>query len=218
MARVLVLFLWVALAACHASKAFEHAQRAERAGDWDEAVVYYERARDEQPENVEYRMALDWARLQAAHTHMRQARKFLEMEALEDAALALERALGYDATNRYALDELAEIRRRQDTAASEEGLLVRSSPIFGADRVIDPDSMETIALHFPEGSSLRNVLEALAKLAGVSILFDESFRDKEVAVDLDGVTFREALDILMQTNGIFYKAVGSSSVLITSQK
>ena len=76
----------------------------------------------------------------------------------------------------------------------------------------------SIRLHFPEGTSLRIVLEALAKLAGVSILFDESFRDKQVAVELDGVSFREALDILMRTNGLFYKAVGSSSVMVTPRK
>ncbi len=69
-------------------------------------------------------------------------------------------------------------------------------------------------MKFPEGSSLRTVLESLAELAGVNILFDESFRDKPVAVDLEGVSYREVLDILMQTNGLFYKPVGSTSVLV----
>ena len=73
-------------------------------------------------------------------------------------------------------------------------------------------------MKFPEGSSLRTVLETLAALAGVNILFDESFRDKRVAVDLEGVSYREVLDILMQTNGLFYKAVSSSTVLVTVGK
>ena len=58
------------------------------------------------------------------------------------------------------------------------------------------------------------MLESLAELAGVNILFDESFRDKRVAVDLEGVSYREVLDILMQTNGLFYKPVGSSNVVV----
>ena len=221
MARAVLLGLSVVLAACHASKAVEQAQRAARAGAWDEAVLYYERARDEHPDNIEYQMALDRARLEASRAHLSQARKYLERDELDEAASELERALGYDPTNRYAHDELAEIGRRQDASPSGNVSTDSStdkSTIWGADRVLDPDSSRSIRLHFPEETSLRTVLEALAKLAGVSILFDESFRDKEVAVELDGVSFREALDILMQTNGLFYKAVGSSSVMVTPRK
>ena len=218
MARAVLLGLSVLLAACHASKSVEQAQRAARAGAWDEAVLYYERARDEHPDNIEYQMALDRALLMASRAHLSQARKYLERDEIDEAASELERALGYDPTNRYAHDELAEIGRRQDASPSGNVSTDRAtdrSTIWGADRVLDPDSSKSIRLHFPEETSLRTVLEALAKLAGVSILFDESFRDKEVAVELDGVSFREALDILMQTNGLFYKAVGSSSVMVT---
>ncbi len=212
MARAVLLGLSVVLAACHASKSVEQAQRAARAGAWDEAVLYYERARDEHPDNIEYQMALHRALLMASRAHLSQARKYLERDELDEAASELERALGYDPTNRYAHDELAEIGRREDASPSA------NFSVFEADRVLDPDSSTSIKLHFPEGTSLRTVLEALAKLAGVSILFDESFRDKEVAVELDGVSFREALDILMQTNGLFYKAVGASSVMVTPRK
>ena len=171
-------------------------------------------------------MALDRARLQASRAHLRQARKYLEMDELDKsdrrsrldrAASELERAIYYDPTNRYAHDDLAEIGRSQDASPSGNVSTDRWA-IFEADRVLDPDSSRTIRLHFPKGTSLRTVLEALAKLAGVSILFDESFRDKEVAVELDGVSFREALDILMQTNGLFYQAVGSSSVMVSPRK
>ncbi len=165
-------------------------------------------------------MAFDRARLEASRAHLSQARKYLEMDEpdmLAWAASELERALGYDPTNRYAQDELAELGRRQD-ASPKESLSTDRSTIFGAYRVLDPDSSRSIRLHFPEGTSLRTVLEALAKLAGMSILFDESFRDKQVSVELDDVSFREALDILMQTNGLFYKFVGSSILMVTSRK
>ncbi|TDI34344.1 MAG: hypothetical protein E2P02_30490 [Acidobacteria bacterium] len=220
MARAAFFCLSVALAACHASKAVEQAQRAARVGAWDEAVLYYQQARDEHPDNIEYRMAFDRARLEASRAHLSQARKYLEMDEpdmLAWAASELERALGYDPTNRYAQDELAELGRRQD-ASPKESLSTDRSTIFGAYRVLDPDSSRSIRLHFPEGTSLRTVLEALAKLAGMSILFDESFRDKQVSVELDDVSFREALDILMQTNGLFYKFVGSSILMVTSRK
>ena len=62
------------------------------------------------------------------------------------------------------------------------------------------------------------MLASLAKRAGVNILFDESFRDKRVAVDLEGVSYREILDILMQTNGLFYKPVGSSNEIVVRER
>ena len=42
--------------------------------------------------------------------------------------------------------------------------------------------------------------------------------DEAQAVELESVSLREALDILMQTNGLFYKSVGSSSVMVTPRK
>ena len=217
MARALWLGLSIVLAGCHASKAVEKAERARRAGAWDEAVLYYEQARDEHPDNIEYQMALDRTRLEASHIHLSQARRYREMDRLGEAALELERALRYDPTNRYALAQLAEIERRQDASPSGH-VSVERSAIFGVVPVLEPDSSSSIGLHFPEGTSLRTVLEALAKLAGVSILFDESFRDRQVTVELDSVSFQEALDILMQTNGLFYKAVGSTSVMVTPRR
>ena len=90
-----------------------------------------------------------------------------------------------------------------------------SSPIIDRQGVLDPSSLDPIRLYFPDGTSLRKILETLGKLAGVNILFDDSFRDKPVSVDLEGVSFQEAVDILMQTNGLFYKVMSTSTVLVT---
>jgi hypothetical protein len=48
--------------------------------------------------------------------------------------------------------------------------------------------------------------------------FDESFRDKRVTVDLTDVSFEEALDILVRTNGLFYKVLRPSAVIVAPDK
>lgn len=96
--------------------------------------------------------------------------------------------------------------------------MVRVSPFSDRERILDPSSPAPLHVKFPEGSSLRRVLESLAELADVNILFDESFRDQRVSVDLEGVSYREILDLLMQTHGLFYKVVRSSTVVVTNEK
>ena len=182
------------------SGAFERGHDAARTGEWDAAVRYYERALAEEPDNVVYRIAFERALLEASRIHLEDARTYAAAADIDAAIEGFEIALDYDPTNRY------------------ERPAPRISPFRQDEPILDPSSPAPIHVKFPEGSSLRTVLETLAELAGVNILFDESFRDKRVAVDLEGVSYREVLDILMQTNGLFYKAVSSSTVLVTVEK
>jgi len=214
LARIAAVAL-LAVSACQSSSsgAFERGRDAARAGEWDAAVQYYQRALTEEPENVEYRIAHERALLKASRVHLENARNDAAADDIEAAIEGFEIALDYDPTNRYARDELEELRERHERRALEKPT-ERVSPFAEGAPVLDPSSPAPIHVKFPEGSSLRTVLETLAELAGINILFDESFRDERVAVDLEGVSYREVLDILMQTNGLFYKPVGSSNVVV----
>ena len=216
LARIAAVAL-LAVTACQSSSsgAFERGRHAARIGEWDAAAQHYRRALTEEPENVEYRIAHERALLEASRVHLENARNDAAADDIEAAIEGFEIALQYDPTNRYARDELEELleRERRERHALEKPT-ARVSPFRQDEAVLDPSSPAPIHVMFPEGSSLRTVLETLAELAGVNILFDESFRDKRVAVDLEGVSYREVLDILMQANGLFYKSVGSTSVLV----
>ncbi len=215
----------LAVTACQSSSsgAFERGQDAARTGEWDAAVRYYERALAEEPDNVEYRIAFERALLEASRVHLEDARTYAAAADIDAAIEGFEIALDYDPTNRYARDELEELRERRGrherpAPRKPTARISPFSPFREDEPILDPSSPEPIHVKFPEGLSLRTVLETLDELAGVNILFDESFRDKRVAVDLEGVSYREVLDILMQTNGLFYKAVSSSTVLVTVGK
>ena len=184
-------------------------------GRWDEAVVYYQRALDRDPDNIEFRMALQRARLEVSHLHAKLARNHIEAEETERAVQELEVAAEYDPTNKWVRDELAVLYRRlEEGTAGGSSLRAAGSTSIEMQAVLDPSSAAPIRLKFAEGTSLRKVLEALSKLAGVNILFDESFRDKTVTVDLVDVSFQEALDILTRTNGLFYKVIRPSAVQV----
>jgi general secretion pathway protein D len=208
---------WVmALAACSVSRsAFEAGRKSALARDWDQAVAFYEAAEEEDPENVEYRIALFTARLSASRAHRNRAREHEEASDLEGAAAELERALRFDPTNRYVEDWLADVRHRLGTGPPPE-TAPRERP-FPVEPLL-PASDAPIDLSFTEETSLRTVLETLAQLGGVNILFDESYRDRSVSVKLKAVTFQEALELLLETNRLFYKVIDSSTVQVAPKR
>jgi general secretion pathway protein D len=194
--RLGLAVLCIALASCGASRgAYEAGQRSAKAGDWDQAVAFYEKAAREDPESVELRIALRRARLEASRLHLTRARNLKEAGDSAGASAELELALRYDPGNEYARDELRASRKEPEP------------PIAAETR---------IRLKFAEETSLEVVLRALGKLAGVNVLFDETFRDRSVTVDLDDVTFEQALELLLTTNGLFYKRMDSSTVRIAT--
>ncbi|MGH9323778.1 MAG: hypothetical protein ACRD21_03580 [Vicinamibacteria bacterium] len=206
------------LTACGASRSqFDAGVRSSNARDWDQAVAHYESAAREDPGNLEYRMALLRARDQASHAHRVRARELEAASDLAGAAEAIERALQYEPGNLYLRDELFELRRRLEEPV-ETPEAVRRERLFSGEPILDPASDVPIDLSFAEETSLRTILETLAKLAGVNILFDEAYRDRTVSVELKGVTFRDALELLLETHGLFYKVIDSTAIQVTPER
>ncbi|MGH9388127.1 MAG: hypothetical protein ACRD1Z_00820, partial [Vicinamibacteria bacterium] len=133
----------------------------------------------------------------------------------------LELAINLHPANRYAQAILEETRARlaereasREEAESFEDRRRRAQELFGGRPILEPSSTAPIQLRFAEDTSLQKIFEVLSKLSGINILFDESFRDKRVTIDLVDVSFEEALDKLALINRQFYKVVDSSTIII----
>jgi general secretion pathway protein D len=219
---LLALALGIGPLGCTAgSSAFGRGKSAAQRGEWDAAVVHYTRAVNENPENIEYRMALERSLVEAGAYHVQQAQKKLAAEDLDGAQQELEAAISLDPSNKYAqsiLDETkARIKERDATreeAQAFEDRRRRAQELFGGRPLLEPSSTAPIQLRFAEDTSLQKIFEVLSKLSGINILFDESFRDKRVTIDLVDVSFEEALDKLALINRLFYKVVDSSTIII----
>jgi len=88
------------VAGCAASRASGRGESAARGGDWDAAVEHFRRAVQEDPERVEYQIALERAMINASIQHLDQARLLEAREQLEDALREYRRASQYDPSNR----------------------------------------------------------------------------------------------------------------------
>ncbi len=221
---ILVLFLagGVGFVACSASSsAYKRGRSAGQEGNWDAAIVHYTRALKEAPQNIEYRMALERALIEASSYHVQQGQKHLAAENLQGAVDELDLAVDLDPTNKYAqsiLDEtrerLAEREAQRDDAEQFEDRRRRARELFGGRPILEPSSTAPIQLRFAEDTSLQKIFEVLSKLSGINVLFDEAFRDKRVTVDLVDVSFEDALDKLVLINRLFYKVVDASTIII----
>ena len=220
-----VLVAPVLTAGCAARWANRQGHEAAEMGDWDLAVARYSRALEKDPDNIGYKIAVENARLQASRLHYDAARKALAAQDFPKATEELEIAVKFDPGNRSAADDLQAVRdrsRRQEEEKAEraqfEQTRARAQAAARAPLpVLSPRSPVPITMKF-ESASLQKILESLGKIAGVNVLFDESFRDKrDVSVNLSGVTFQEALDRVTFVNRLFYKVLDQNTLIIVPE-
>jgi len=208
---------------CAAGNAYRQGQKEARNGNWDLAVARLTRALEESPGNIKFKIALENARIQASRFHQKQARKHLAADELDRAAEELGIASRYDPSNEAAAAELRVVRERirkreeeKERRAQLESMKSRAQAARVPLPVLSPRSAVPITLHFTE-TSLEKVFETLSKVSGVNILFDEGFRDKRDSVNLTGVSFQDALELITFKNRLFYKVVDQNTIIIVPE-
>ena len=216
---LLAVFVTGALvAACGAGRTFGRAEGAARAGDWDAAVAYYRQAVQENPDRVEYQIALERAMINASVRHLDQARVLEARGQLEDALREYRRASEYDPSNRQIaakalemerrLRDLAEASRPQPTIQQLQQA-VRQSP----EPLLNPASREPIDVVF-NNASLRDILNSMGMSAGINVTFERDYADRAYSVQMRGVTFEQALNQILAANQLFYKVINERTIMV----
>ena len=222
-AWAVVLLALVFETGCAARWAYRQGQGEARKGNWDLAVARFTRALQKDPDNIGYKIALENARIQASRQHYELGKRHLLAEELDKAAEELQIAANYDPANKSASDDLsivqARIRNRdlERRRLSEfDTIKARAQAGPGPLPVLSPQSNAPISIKF-ENTSLQKILETMGRLAGVNVLFDSTFRDKTVSVDLRNETFQNALDRLTFVNRLFYKILDPSTIIVVDE-
>jgi general secretion pathway protein D len=217
-----LLLMAVLLTGCGARWAYRQGQTEARRGNWDLAVARLTRALQKDPTNLKYRLALENARVQASRYHVTVARKHLAAGEVDKAAEDLQIAANYDPGNEATANELSAVRDRIRVRVEEKRRLSDFSTMrsraqaYSPMPVLSPRSTAPITLSFPN-QSLEKVFETLGKLAGINILFDPDFRDKQVRVQISGVSFEEALEQLTLAHRLFYKVLDRNTLIIVPE-
>jgi general secretion pathway protein D len=216
---MLLLATSILSAGCAAGKAFRQGETAARGGDFDSAVVAYRKAVQADPENPNYKIALQRAMLSASRAHFERAQEFEEQDQLEAALGEYRLASEYDPSNRLIAAKVVSI----DRTVRERLEAARPRPPIEEMRERARASIATPTLiNFTTplrriqfvNASLRDILNLIAGETGINVLYDREVQDRSVTVQLDGVTLEQALNQILSTNQLSYKVLSERSILV----
>lgn len=226
MRRSLTPWLLVAIiaiaAGCSSHQNYRQAEIATQRGNWDEAVLHYLKAVEQEPDNISYRGALLRAKIRASQLHFEKGKQYRDAGAVERALVEFEQAAQLDPTNQYARAELQHAREAYQAArqnrqiSSLDEMKQKSRGTRPQPPELNPRSNQPISLEFPEPVSIFDIYRALGKAFGINILFDPSLKDTEIAIELKNVDAQAALETLMRSAGHFYKVMDEQTIIIAA--
>ena len=221
MKRLTVFLMLLTLVSCFHPKGYEEALTAFQQKDWDKAATSFAKLVIDHPDNVEYKVKWEMAKSNAAKAHSMEGRRALMKGDLDLAAKELNRSIMFDPSNHYVHEQLKTVLQKirdRDTRKQQAGTQLErmEKDTRGAVGVpmLQPSSDAPIDLHFAERTSLKDIYRSLGMMSGVNVLFDSSFQDTQITIDLRGMSFYNALKSLMVANGNFYKVIDEHTIII----
>lgn len=202
-----------------ANSDFKQGQAAEARENYDTAFDLYQKAYNRDPKDARFKIALARIRVTASSEHVTKGRKLLQAADLQGALSEFLHAAEIDPGNEAAQQEIARVRQRQGTtaAAPEIGLPQPPGEEHELDQVEAPPDLrpltsEPLSLHMSEDAKV--IYQAVAKAAGVNVLFDPDFTSKRIQVDLNNVSLLDALRIVGVMSNTFWRPVTSNTIFI----
>ena len=216
----MVLAISALAAACATSGALRAGQRAERAQDYDRAVVEYTKALRANPQSTSARLALDRAKVRAAQDHFFRGRRLAASERYEDALIDLQIASELNPTDAAVDTLLRETRQRLRTKiAVSRGGKTELETLIDRSRDLAPSGFELPDAKLPDSlvfssASSRAVFIAIARFAGLNVVFDPTFRDASISVDLRKISLEDALASVTASTRTFYRVTAQKTITI----
>ncbi len=210
----------------------------EQKKEWDAALQAYEKALSEDPSDILYQMAATKVHFQAAQSHIDKAFKLRTEGQLGEALLEFQKAYAINPGSAAAIQEIRrttemidrERKRVEETGkeadAKERALTAgdmakketedRIASILPVPRLrpIDPNP-----LYLKMSGSPKLLFETVAKLAGISVIWDQDYPapagNRNIPVEFENSTLEEALDYLALITKSYWKPLSPNTIFIT---
>jgi general secretion pathway protein D len=213
--------LAVLVAGCAVSTAVKRGRDAEGRQDYDRAVVEFTKALRLNPDAVDARTGLERAKLRASQEHFVRARRLAATGKLDEALVEYELAGELNPSSSEVEQELRSTRNklRARIAVAREGktdlqtLIDRSRDLPPPGLDLPPNVKMPASLTFRDASS-RDVFTAIARLANISLIFDPSFREAPITVDLRNASLEDALNSLAGTTRTFFRVTAPRTIAV----
>ena len=221
------------LLSCASYNAYQKAQNAEEARDWDVAVMQYEKALEIAPDNRRFKISLDRARREASRLHFDKGKAYRaaadratgtdQLRLAQMAASEFQLTVKLDPTNQFAAVEMVkavELINNINRAASERVSIdeikkrAQSTITKAQPPQLNPASQEPISLTFSRDTPVKDIYRALGNAFGINVLFDQAVKDDRITIELRDVTAQAALERVMQAANHFYKTLDEKTIII----
>jgi general secretion pathway protein D len=181
--------------------------KAEMANQWEQAVGYYEKALLEDPTSSFYRAARERARFGASLSFLHEARSLVAQGKKEEAKAAYAKAMAYNPRDVMIIHESQKALAEGPKEAEKKPAKIEFPIKLKA-------KDEALQLRFPSETSLRSIFTALGRAGGITIIFDESFRDVPFSTDATNLTFEQALKGICVATRNFYRIIDERTVIV----
>jgi general secretion pathway protein D len=204
----IILIAALAASACVTlSPNYKLGTQAEINKKFDEAIAFYNRAALENPKEPVYRLALERVKLSASLFHVQEARRLVAAGKRDEAALEYGKALSLNPRDTQTALELRQMTIEPPKAESKPEKIEFPIKLKARDLPVQ--------VRLAQEMSLRSIFTSLGKSSGLSILFDENFRDVPFLLpDLNNQTVEGALKVLCQATKNFYRIVDERTVIV----
>ena len=215
---VVLLACAVLLAGCsQGNQQFNEGKKAEAIQDYDSAVVYYQRALKADPTNTEYQLKLDRMRFEAAQHHVEEGQKLLHTGDLQMALAEFQKAGMIDPSSPVAQQEtqstLDAIAAKQAANSPRPAVPTSDEPkLMEGPPQLKPLSSAPINLKMT--GDVKMIFDTVAKLAGLTVVFDPDFTTRRIPIELTDVTIGQALDIVSLEGKAFWKPVTNDIIFV----
>jgi general secretion pathway protein D len=204
----LILILALAAGACSTlSYDYRLGVKAEMNQKYEEAVKFYQKAALDHPNDSVYRLALFRARTSASLFFLQTARNLVAQNKKKEAELNYQKALFFNPNDFASAEEL-----RALLAPPPKNGKPAQEKLEGPVRL--KGSGEALNLSFRNEVSLRSIFQTLGRVAGVNFLYDDTFRDTNLAIDLTGKDLQQAVNFLCVASKNFSRVIDEKTVII----
>jgi len=218
----LAAVLTAALAGCATSNAMHVAHQAELAQDYDRAVVEYRKILRAEPANREARISLERVRLRAAQEHASRGRQLAGNGRFDEAVIEYQMAAELNPTDATVDAALRDARQKlrtkvaidRDGRTELQALIERTRDVAPPGLDLPKTATLPSSLVFGNGATARAVFIALARFADLGLIFDPTFRDQPLSIDLRNATLRDALDSVTASTHTFYRVTAPRTITI----
>jgi general secretion pathway protein D len=199
---------------------FEEGKKAEAIQDYDTALVHYDAALRASPTNAEFKLRATHMRFMDAQFHLEKGEKALNAGDLQLAASEFKRAEVVDPSNAAADQELKktlELIAGKNAATSSN--LEAPAPPEDQELLTGPPQLKPLSrepINLKSTNDARQIFEAVARLAGLSVIFDPDFVSKRLTVELPNVTLEQALDTVAMASKAIWKPVTPNVIFVTT--